>query len=241
MKEGSSQQSQYVALVSHHLQDSLSAIQFCLQLVLSGSVGQVPEKVKEMISRAESQTRHLLHFIRDLLSLSRIQAVRELEMKNLSLLKIVENVIRELRPRASEKTISLELKDSTRGSPAYANRETLEQLFINLIVNAIKYTNPHGKVGVEVIEEDECFRIIVWDTGIGISQSDIEHIFDDFYRAKNAKQIEEKGTGLGLSIVKQAVDVHQGEIWVESELNKGSRFIFTLPKRKTAVALDKER
>lgn len=232
LAEQSQLQYQYVAVVSHHLQDSLAAIQFCLKLVLTNLGDSVPEKMKEMVSRAESQTTYLLHFVKDLLNLSKIKAAREPEMKNLSLLKIVENVVNQVESRASKKKISLELKDSTYGSAIFANRDAMEQLFINLLVNAIKYTNPNGKVGVELIEEEKYFQVVVWDTGIGIPQPDLPYIFDDFYRAKNARQMEEKGTGLGLSIVKQIVHSHKGEIQVESDPNKGSKFIFTLPKRK---------
>lgn len=224
--------SQYIGIVSHQLQDALSAIQFCLKVVLTDLSGSVPEKTKEMIARAENQTTYLIHFVKDLLNLSKIKAAKELEMKYLSLLKIVENVINQLKPRAAKKEISLESKDSTYGSSIFANRDAMEQLFINLLANAIKYTNLNGKVGVELIEEEKYFRVIVWDTGIGILQSDLPYIYDDFYRAKNAQQMEEKGTGLGLSIVNQIVHSHKGEIWAESELNKGSKFIFTLPKRK---------
>jgi len=221
--------SQYVSVVSHHLQDSLSTIQFCLKVVLTDLVGSVPEKVREMVSRAESQSIYLLHFVKDLLNLSRVKAVKEMEMKRISLLKIIENVIKQLKPVAAKKSIMLELKDSTHGSSIFANKEAIEQLFINLLVNGIKYTNPDGKVGIEIVEE-KCFRIIVWDTGIGIPEVELPHIFDDFYRATNTKQIKEKGTGLGLSIVKQIVSAHKGEIRVESELNKGSKFILILPK-----------
>lgn len=122
------------------------------------------------------------------------------------------------------------MKNSTAGSLIYANEDALEQLFTNLIVNATKYTPWGGKVGAEIKEEEDHFRATVWDTGIGIPQEELSHIFEEFYRAENAEQMEKEGTGLGLSIVKQIIETHKDEIWVESEVGKGSKFTFTLPE-----------
>ncbi len=222
--------SQYVATVSHDLRASLSTIQNCLKVVLSNLTGSVSEKSREMITRAEQRSMHLLHFVKDLLDLSRIKGMKELEMKPLSLSELLGKVTERLRTRAENKGVALTLKNSTNISSIYANEDALEQLFANLILNAIKYTPWGGNVGVEIKEESDRFRATVWDTGIGVRQEDLSHIFEEFYRAKNAEQMEKEGTGLGLSIVKQIIEAHRGEIWVESEVGKGSRFTFTLPK-----------
>ncbi len=222
--------SQYVLSVSHDLQSSLSAIQSCLKVVLSNLTGEVSEKSREMISRAEQRSRYLLHFVRDLLNLSRIRASKELEKREVSLWELVKRVADYLRPRAKEKKISLKLENLTRNSTLLANPETMEELLMNLVVNAIKYTPWGGKVGIELREKGEFLQVVVWDTGIGIPPEDIPHIFEDFYRAENAIEMEKDGTGLGLSIVRQIVAAHGGDIWVDSELGKGTRFTILLPR-----------
>ncbi|MFQ5866915.1 MAG: sensor histidine kinase [bacterium] len=225
--------SQYVQTVSHELQASLSTIQSCLKVVLSDLTGSISEKSREMVARAEQRSRQVLHFVKDLLDLSKIRATKELEKKLISFSEIVKKVIEQLKGRAEEKGLTLSLENSTTSSLISANPDALEQLLVNLIVNAIKYTPWGGNVGIQTIEQPDCFQTVVSDTGIGIPQEDLSHIFEDFYRAKNAEQMEKDGTGLGLSIVKQIIEAHKGEIWVESQVGKGSRFIFTLPKGGT--------
>jgi len=221
--------SQYVLTVSHDLQTSLATIQNCLKVVLSDLTGPISEKAREMISRAEQRTLYLLHFIRDLLDLSRIKAMKDLEKRDLSFSQVVKKVIDQVKPRIEGKKISLELSIPENCSPVHANKDALEGLFINLVVNAIKYTPWSGKVGIRIVEvKPECFHTMVWDTGIGIPQDELHKIFDEFYRAKNAEQMKKEGTGLGLSIVKEILKAHHGDIWVESEVGKGSKFVFTL-------------
>jgi len=222
--------SQYVHTVSHDLQASLSAIQSCLKVVLSDLTGSISEKSREMVARAEQRSRAVLHFVKDLLDLSKMRADREIEKKSLSLFETIKKVVDQLNPKAEEKKLTLSVENSTGSSVISANPDAIEQLMVNLIMNAVKYTPWNGKVGIQIEEKQYCFQCVVWDTGIGIPQEDLAHIFEDFYRAKNAEQFEKDGTGLGLSIVKQIISDHGGEIWVESHVGKGSKFIFTLPK-----------
>jgi len=222
--------SRYVQTVSHDLQSSLSTIQSCLKVVLSDLTGSISKKSREMVARAEQRSRAVLHFVKDLLDLSKIRATKEIEKRPISLSEIVRKVVEQLKPRAVEKGLTLSVETSTGGSLISANPDNLEQLMVNLIVNAIKYTPWDGNVRIQIKEKSDCFEVVVYDTGIGISQEDLSHIFEDFYRAKNAELMEKDGTGLGLSIVKQIIEAHGGEIWVESKVGKGSRFIFALPK-----------
>jgi len=224
--------SQYVLTVSHDLQSSLSAIQSCLKVVLDGLTGEISEKSREMIARAEQRSRYLLQFVKDLLDLSKIRATKEIEKKSISLSEIINKVVEQLKPKAEGKQIVLSVKDSVSPAIIFANAEAIGQLLTNLIDNAIKYTPRGGKVTVECGPStvDGFVQVSVVDTGIGIPQEDLPHIFEDFYRAKNAEQFEKDGTGLGLSIVKQIIETHNGKIWVESQVGKGSKFVFILPK-----------
>jgi len=224
--------SRYVLTVSHDLQSSLATIQNCLKVVLAGFTGEVSEKSKEMIVRAEQRTLHLLHFVKDLLNLSRIRATKELEKTEISLREVITRVVEELKPNAEEKQIAFELEIPESPCLLYANRNAIEELLINLITNGIKYTTWQGKVKIhlkEVPDMEGCFHTCIQDTGIGIPNQDLSKIFDEFYRSKNAETMEKEGTGLGLPIVKEILKAHKGEIWVESEVGKGSRFFLHYP------------
>jgi two-component system phosphate regulon sensor histidine kinase PhoR len=110
------------------------------------------------------------------------------------------------------------------------NDDDLERLLGNLLENAVKYTPPGGKVRLQLSLDNNTLRLLVADTGIGISPESMPRIFEEFYRAKNAKEMGQEGTGLGLSLVKHIVDRYHGEIGVESKLGEGSTFIVTLPR-----------
>lgn len=224
--------SQYVLTVSHDLQSSLSTIQSCLKVVLSDLAGEISDKSKEMVARAEQRSRYLLQFVKDLLDLSKIRATKEIEKKLISLSEVINKVVEQLKPKTEEKKLSLSIENFASNSSINANPDAMEQLLSNLICNAIKYTPRGGKILLNVQRStlSDPVQVSIVDTGIGIPQEELPHIFEDFYRAKNAEQMEKYGTGLGLSIVKQIIESHNGEIWVESHVGGGSRFIFTLPK-----------
>lgn len=234
LKEQDRVKSRYVLIVSHDIQASLSSIQSCLNVVLEGITGSISRKSKEMVRRAEQRTYQLLDFVKDLLDLSRMRASESIVMKRVPLFKIINNVIRKLKQLADKKEISLSLKDGAESIAVLANPEMLEELMSNLIANSIKYTPEGGVISISIQngEPGNYVRISVTDTGIGIPREDTERIFEDFFRAPNAKQTAEEGTGLGLSIAKHIVEIHGGKIWVDSEIREGSTFSFTLQKNK---------
>ncbi|MDD5686544.1 MAG: HAMP domain-containing sensor histidine kinase [Elusimicrobia bacterium] len=232
LEEQDKLKSQYVLTVSHDLQSSLSAIQSCLKVVLSDLTGAISEKSREMIARSEQRSQHLLHFVKDLLDLSKMRVDKEIEKKPVSLSEIVIKVVEQLKLKAEEKGLTISVGNFAGNTLISANPDAMEQLLINLTLNAIKYTPWGGKVALRITHStlNNSVQVSIEDTGIGIPQEDLSHIFEDFYRAKNAEQMEKDGTGLGLSIVKQIINSHSGDIWVESEVGKGSKFSFTLPK-----------
>ncbi len=222
--------SQYVLAVSHDLQASLSTIQGCLKVVLSNFADSISKKPKEMIARAEKRTLYMIRYVKDLLNLSKIRAAKELEKQSIILSVEIEKIIEMLKLTVDEKKIKLSIEIPGGNHSVWANPEALEHLLVNLMTNAIRYTPWGGKIGIQVKEKTDSIQTVIWDTGIGIPQEEMSHIFEDFFRAKNAEKMEKDGTGLGLSIVKQIVDEHKGEIWVDSQAGKGSKFTFNLPK-----------
>lgn len=221
--------SQYVWTVAHDIQSPLATIQSCLKVVLSSFAGELPLKARDMIDRAEGRTLYLLHFTKDLLNLSRIKSSRQLPKEGLQLLKIAENIMEDVKMKIAEKGLVFTKRTMSGLPDVYGNKDEMEQLLLNLIVNAIKYTPEGGKVGLQMKEEEGCVRVEISDTGIGIPQEDVTHIFDEFYRAKNVRSMAGEGTGLGLSIVRQIIKDHDGKIWVESKVGEGTKFTFLLP------------
>ena len=225
--------SQYVLTVSHDLQGSLATIQSCLSVVLNNLTGTIPGKAREMIARAAQRADSLIRFVKDLLNLSRIRAMESLEKEPVYLDSTIQKVLAQWQMQSGEKSLDIKTKN-LKNLAIMGNQEAFEEMISNLIANAIRYTPRHGKIRItgNGVEEDGFISLVISDTGIGIHPEDIPQIYNDFFRAKNAEILEKNGTGLGLSIVKQIVEAHQGHIWVESELGKGSTFTVKLPKSK---------
>lgn len=224
--------SQYVLIVSHDIQSSLSAIDSCLQTVLQGFTGTIGAKTGDMVQRANVRTRHLLRFVRDLLDISRMRTESELPKERVDLVEVIAKEVELFRQQSHERRIALSFENRAGEVILKANRFSMEQLFNNLLGNALRYTPEGGSVSVtlSLTAHENTVEARIADSGIGIAPESLPRIFDDFYRAGNAKAFTENGTGLGLAIVKRIVELHNGDIRVESELNRGTTFIFTLTK-----------
>ncbi|MDI6757724.1 MAG: HAMP domain-containing sensor histidine kinase, partial [Endomicrobiia bacterium] len=236
LKEQDKIKSQYVRTVSHDMQASLSSIQSCLKVVLDDMAGDISSKAREMVGRAEHRSRRLLAFVKDLLNLSRMRATDIAPKRPVVLGDVLAASAAKFSAKAAEKNIEIALDISGCGS-IEADPEAMEQLFDNLVSNALKYTSPGGNVSVKCAPPSgaEDFALVeVSDTGIGIPPEDIPRIFEDFYRGRNAREVNEEGTGLGLAIAAQIVKSHCGRIRAISVEGKGSRFLVELPRRQAA-------
>jgi len=221
----------FLRKVSHELRSPLASIQSVLKVVLEGLTGDVSPKALEMIDRAERRIRILLKLINDLLILSRMRVARlPVQMEPTSICEIAGRVVELLTERARSKDVDIKLNLQASLPPIVADPASIEQLFTNLIANAIKYTPEHGRVTLKCADSADHIQIQVSDTGIGIPADELPRIFEEFYRAHNARAFAEEGTGLGLSIVKSIVETHKGTITVHSEVGKGTTFSIILPK-----------
>jgi signal transduction histidine kinase len=165
----------------------------------------------------------------DLLILSRIESgSSQLELGEVDVARIAETVILDFEPRfeEAELTVKLEVKGK---AICVADRGALEQILTNLVGNAARYSNPGSRVDITIEPKGAMLEVVVADTGIGIPEDDLDRIFERFYRVDAARSRVLGSTGLGLSIVKHLVSAQGGEIHVESRLNIGSKFAFTLP------------
>lgn len=216
--------------VAHELRAPLAAIQGFLDLILKGYATDGEVSQEEMVRMARDSAAGLLDLVNDLLYLGHIKELGAVtQAEPVPLHEVVQEVVSTASGEAALKGIELNLSVSDSVPPVRGSRDYLRRAVFNLVDNALKYTEPGGAVRVRLRVEDGEVVGEVQDTGIGMRASDIPRIFDEFYRAENAKQAQRTGTGLGLAIVKRVVELHGGQIDVWSELGKGSRFTFRLP------------
>lgn len=231
LKELDQMKSDFVAMVSHELRSPLSAIYQQLGVIQEGLAGDVTKKQEQLIGRAKERTNGLLELIENLLDISKIEAGRIVQqMELLQLSEILEKLVDFLSSQAEKKGIAMGLHVSTPLPPINADRQNMEEVFNNLIQNAITYTPSGGKIEIRSGIRGEYVKIEVADTGIGIAAEDLPKIWDRFFRVKNERTRQIVGTGLGLPIVKGIVEAHLGSIEVESELDVGSTFTVHIPK-----------
>ena len=216
--------------VAHELRAPVAAVQSYINLILAGYV--TTDELRPTLFRVQERLDELLDLIADLLELARLKQGKERSLGEAQLqdmAAILRKVCDLFRPQAREKgqTLQVEILDNPF---LVADRNHLEQIWTNLVSNAIKYTPEGGRIEVMLQSEKDSIIGTVVDSGIGIADDDRPHRFEDFFRTDEAKESGEIGTGLGLSIVKQTVESYGGEISVTSRLGHGSRFTFILPK-----------
>ena len=231
LEVASQHKSQFLANMSHELRTPLNAILGYTELMADGIYGELPEKTMGVLKRLESNGRHLLGLINDVLDLSKIEAGQlVLDLSDYSLEDIAQTVRSTLEPLAADKKLVFKVEVAPKMPPGYGDGRRLTQVLINLVGNAIKFTDG-GEVVITGGATDGSFRLSVRDTGPGISAADQAKLFQEFQQADNAITRKKGGTGLGLAISKRIVEMHGGKIWVESQVGKGSTFSFTVPVR----------
>jgi signal transduction histidine kinase len=223
--------SEFISIASHQLRTPLSAIKGYLSMVLEESYGKYSKKIKKPLENVYTSNERLIKLVNDLLSISRIEAGKiELEKEKSSIQDIVIGVIDELKIVAQKKNIYLKIKKPDQSLPMImVDKNKLRQVILNIIDNAIRYTAKGGiTVNFEII--DHYLRIIISDTGEGMSKEEVSKIFETFSRGKAGARFWTEGAGLGLYIAKKFTEMHKGKVWAESEgKGKGSVFYLELP------------
>ncbi len=219
---------QFVSNASHELKTPLSTMKILLETLLYQD-SYDPAMQQEFLGDINKEIDRLNAIVNDLLTLVHFDGGKmELKPSKISLDELLKTTIKRLGPLAKDRQIDVAL--SVQGPvETMGDQMKLEQVFYNLVDNAVKYTPPGGKVKVELSRANRKAIIAVTDTGIGIPKADLRHVFDRFYRVDKARARETGGTGLGLSIVWQIVSLHEGKISVVSEEDKGSTFTVELP------------
>lgn len=221
--------SQFLANVSHELRTPIFAIQGFIETLLNGAV--YDEKVNmQFLEKANQHTVNLSNLLNDLIDISMIESGEmRMNFSYFNVNEFITGIVSEINPVAQDKNLKLLFNKTDNEFLLFGDKDKLKQVMVNLIHNAIKYTEK-GKVEIFVEDEKKFGRIIIKDTGIGISVNDIDRIFERFYRVDKARSRSVGGTGLGLAIVKHIIEAHGSKIEVESKLNEGSEFSFRLKK-----------
>jgi signal transduction histidine kinase len=229
LEEASQHKSQFLANMSHELRTPLNAILGYTELMADGAYGEPSEKMLGILKRLEANGRHLLRLINDVLDLSKIEAGQlVLELSDYCIQDIAQTVRSTLEPLAADKKLAFKVEVPTELPPGHGDGRRLTQVLINLVGNAIKFTDA-GEVAIKAEANNSSFHVSVRDTGPGISAADQAKLFQEFQQADNAITKKKGGTGLGLAISKRIIEMHGGKIWVESKPGQGSTFTFTLP------------
>ncbi len=232
LEEMSRHKSQFLANMSHELRTPLNSIIGYTKLILDGVEGDINEEQQKDLHIVYTNSEHLLELINGLLDLSRIETGKTvLSYEEFTISDLLPEAISIVEQLAREKELTLTHSVAPEIDQLNADRAKIKQVLINILGNAIKFTNK-GSVKLNVAENDNDFIFSVTDTGIGMKKEDLEAIFDSFKQVGPAQIAGYEGTGLGLAISKQFVEMHGGRIWAESEPGKGSTFTFTLPKKK---------
>jgi signal transduction histidine kinase len=225
----SQHKSQFLANMSHELRTPLNAILGYTELILDDIYGEVPGKMRGVLDRVQSNGKHLLGLINDVLDLSKIEAGQlTLSLGDYSIKQVVHNVFAAVESLAQAKQLALKV-DLPKDLPtARGDERRLTQVLLNLVGNAIKFTD-QGEVAIKASASNGAYTLSVCDTGPGISSADQAKIFEEFQQADSSATKKKGGTGLGLSIARKIIEMHGGRIWVDSEVGHGATFSFTVP------------
>lgn len=226
--------SEFVANVSHELKTPLTVIKINVETLLGGAIDD-PGPRTQFLEQIQEQADRLHALIIDLLNLARIETGAEsFELETVSLEPVIAQQLDRLRSRAETRRQVLEAQPPHDDVAAWADREAIESILANLLDNALKYTPDGGRIAVRWFANNGDACLQVEDTGIGIPERDLPHVFERFYRVDKARSRELGGTGLGLSIVKHLAQSMSGSVGVESTLDRGSRFTVTLPRAEAS-------
>ena len=241
--------SEFISIVSHELRTPLTAIKNAMDIILSGKAGDMTENIEKFVSMGKRNAIRLSGIINDLLDISKIEAGKmDFKFELMHVEPVIEYVKTNLTEVAKEKNLKIIYTPSNEDVEVYADSNRLEQVLTNLVSNAIKFTPDAGEIEItskvvnaRELQYDNCFeddikrlkgnylQVCVEDHGIGIERKDLNHVFDKFAQIENSLSRKVGGSGLGLPIARQLMEAHNGAIWCDSEINKGSRFYFVIP------------
>jgi two-component system OmpR family sensor kinase len=226
LEKGEQSRRQLTADIAHELRTPLTVIEGTVDGIIDG----VFQPDTEHLRSIKEQTALLTHLISDLRDISLAESGQlKLNLTSTDMVELVRRVVSNYEINALEKNVRIKLEEEPQISEIESDTVRMEQVISNLLVNAIRHTPSSGSISVTIKNDEDGLAISVADTGEGIAQDDLPHVFERFYRSGSSRSRKEGGTGLGLAIVKQMVEAHGGKVWVESKKGTGSIFSILLP------------
>ncbi len=220
----------FVANVSHELRTPLTAIKGYTEALRDGAIEDTTQ-AEQFLRVIERHTRRMDKIVADLLLLAEVESSeRSWKMEMFSLGEVIHSAVDTLKPQGDLKKQEIHVDLPSALPPLRGDSQKIHQVMVNLLQNAINYTREGGRIAVEARATEKGVEVSVADTGIGIPEEDLPRIFERFYRVDKSRSRDLGGTGLGLSIVRHIVEAHGGHVSVQSKLDKGSRFTFSLPQ-----------
>ncbi len=222
--------SEFMSIASHQLRTPLTAIKGYISMMLEKSYGKPPETMEKPLANIYASNERLIKLVNDLLNVSRIESGKmEMKLEKLSLEEIISSIIEELKNVVKEKNIYLKFEKPEKPLPkVLVDKDKIRQVILNIIDNAIRYTNKGG-ITIKLKIENLKLKIIISDTGEGMTKEEMAHLFESFSRGTAGTRFWTEGAGLGLYVVKRFIEMHKGRIWAESRgKNKGSTFYIEL-------------
>jgi len=221
---------EFISITSHQLRTPLTVIKGYLSMILEGVYGEVSEKVKKVLENIYLANERLIKLVNSFLNVSKIELGKlELELERTDIAEVIESVLKEMEVGAREKNLYLRFEKPKEVPKILVDKEKIREIILNLVDNAIKYTQRGGiEIKLQII--DSRLQIVVSDTGEGLTKEEKEKLFESFSRGSAGQKYWVEGAGIGLYVAKRIVELHQGKIWVESEgKGKGSTFYVELP------------
>ncbi|MBT3362174.1 MAG: HAMP domain-containing histidine kinase [Chloroflexi bacterium] len=220
----------FASMIVHDLRGPMTAIKGFTELMATRHLGQITDKQTLALATMQKSVDMQLSLINDYLDLSKLESGRiDIYLKPLDLNQVITSAVRLVEVLAELENIKLTVEMDLTLPFVLGDEAKLEQVLVNLLTNAIKFTDEDGSITVSAATEGDMMQVSISDTGIGISDDDMPLLFDKYRQVKTGKTSEKKGTGLGLVIAKLIVEAHGGKIWVNSEVGKGSTFNITVP------------
>jgi signal transduction histidine kinase len=220
---------EYVLRVTHDIKGHLAAILSCIEVLRSNVAGPLNIVQRSFVNRAYDRTDLLSSFVKNLLNLTRKRLEHDTEFEEIQIKELLEKIITPIQTLARDNDIDFNIHIDKKLGKITGNPYALEELYSNILLNAIKYTPSGGHITLNVKSLGNYVLTEISDSGIGIPREELPKVFDEFYRGTNVPKDIQAGSGLGLSIAKQIVDTHKGKIWVNSEVGLWTKFSFTIP------------
>ncbi|MCK4519884.1 MAG: HAMP domain-containing histidine kinase [Candidatus Omnitrophica bacterium] len=224
--------SDFISSVSHELRTPLTSVKGFSSLLVGDKFGTLPEEAKIRLLKVDENVNKLMTIVNTLLDISRIESGKmETKIAPSDIIQLIKDVADFLSPQIKSKNISLTF-DLPQSLNVYMDKNLIERVLINIINNALKFTPSEGKIMFRCTQDNKQAIISISDTGCGMKENDLGKIFHEFFRTSHPSTVKIEGSGLGLSLVKRIIDTHKEKIWVESKIEKGTTFYFTLKVAK---------